>query len=33
MKVFVSNKLEKLIQCLADRLNEPLQRPLAQCVV
>ena len=29
MKVFVSNKLEKLVQCLADQLNEPLKNPLA----
>ena len=29
MKVFVSNKLEKLVQCLADELKEPLGRPLA----
>ena len=29
MNVFVSNKLEKLIQCLADQLNTPLKNPLA----
>ena len=29
MKVFVSNKLEKLIQSLADQLNKPLKNPLA----
>jgi exodeoxyribonuclease V gamma subunit len=29
MKVFVSNKLGKLVQCLADQLNVPLKNPLA----
>ena len=29
MKVIVSNKLGKLVQCLADRLDEPLQSPMA----
>ena len=28
MKVFISNKLEKLVQCLAGRLKEPLKHPL-----
>jgi exodeoxyribonuclease V gamma subunit len=29
MKVFISNKLEKLVQCLAGQLEEPLKHPLA----
>jgi exodeoxyribonuclease V gamma subunit len=28
MKVFVSNKLGKLVQCLANQLDEPLQNPM-----
>ena len=33
MKIFVSNKLEKLVQYLADHLNEPLQSPLAMEII
>ncbi|MRR16464.1 MAG: exodeoxyribonuclease V subunit gamma [Deltaproteobacteria bacterium] len=29
MKVFISNKLEKLLQCLSGRLKEPLRHPLS----
>jgi exodeoxyribonuclease V gamma subunit len=33
MKVFVSNKLEKLSRCFAEQLNKPLENPLAEEII